>query len=269
MPFFLIFLMLTVSCGLSPVGNDRAIMDEHYALGMIVGKQGGVKMLKMVICGVRDNLPPTEEQLTQESICKNAFVDAEGNEYYFSELANNELKRDTAVKGYLKLGALLLVPVVIGVVIGFNAKLLISKLKIIITDDFKVLRDRGSQNTDLARKAKEEMYEMLNRENDTTIVGAGAGLIMSIVGNSHLRDHVWGKGERKTFAYWKDIFKVHNYRGSLPVSATHSWDISLKKTRNKFEDATPITDKNAIRDVLQTIAVSLGIEINPALNFRK
>lgn len=269
MHFHLIFSMLITSCGLSPSGSEKAIMDEHHALGMVVAERDGVKVLKMLVCEVKDNLPPTKGQITQPNICKNAFIDAEGKEYYFSDLANRELKQDVMVKGYTKLGALLLVPVIVGTALGFNAKWLISNLKIIITDDLKILRDKGAQNAELVHRAREDMYKVLNRRNDTTAIGGGTGLIMSIVGHSHLHDLVWGKGERKVVTYWKDVFKVHNYSGSLSESATYSWDISFRRTQNRFEDATFIADKSAIKDVVQTIATGLGTKVNPTLNFQR
>ena len=228
----------------APAGSSRAVRDEQRALGMVLVEHEDQKLLKMVVCAVQGEQLPEGDVLADESICPNAFVDAEGNGYYFSELQPRGLKKRFFASGYLKLGGLLLVPLALGTVVGWKAKPLAKRLKLIVTSAGKTHLDRGIRNRAVVKKAKQAQDEALAEGRTNTTVGAAAGLIMAIVTHRHLRDHLWGKGERLTVAHWDDIFRTHF----------------------SFADAKLLANPAAITHILTTLAAALNIKINPALN---
>ena len=224
-------------------GGSRAIRDEQRALGMVLIEHEDEMLLKMVVCDAQDVELLEGGVLADEAICPNAFVDAEGNGYYFAELEPQGVKKRLFTSGYLKLGSILLIPIAIGTVVGWRAKPLLKRLKLIITSEGKPLIDRGARNTAAVNAAKRQQEEALANVSTNTKVGAAAGVIMAIVTSYNLNDYLWGKGERLTVSHWDDIFRTH-------VS---------------FTDAKLLDNNRSITHILNTIATALAIEVNPVL----
>ncbi len=177
----IIVVGLVKACaGVEPAGS-KAVRDEQHALGMVLVEHQGQKLLKLVVCTVQGGQLPEGGVLADESVCPNAFVAADGNGYYFSELQPRGVKTRMLQRGYSKLGGLLLIPLAIGTVVGWKALPLVKRLELIVPAEGRT-------------SAK---------------VGAAAGLIAAIVTHQHWRDHLWGEGERLTATHWDDIFRTH------------------------------------------------------------
>ena len=248
MPLYKIILIVIVcylsnACAAVGPGGNRAIRDEHRVLGMVLVEYEEKMLLKMVVCDAQDMLLLEGGVLADETICPHAFVDAEGNGYYFTELQPRGVKKRLFTSGYLKLGSILLIPIAIGAVVGWQAKPLLKRLKLIITSEGKPRLDRGARNTEAVNAAKRQQEEALAKVSTNTKVGAAAGVIMAIVTNYNLNDYLWGKGERLTVSYWDDIFR----------------------TQVSFVDAKLLDNNHSITHILNTIAQALAIEVNPAL----
>ena len=234
---------LVSACAVVEPGGSRAIRDEQRVLGMVLVEHEEKMLLKMIVCDAQNMALLEGGVLADESICPNAFVDTEGNDYYFSELEPQGVKQRLFTRGYLKLGSILLIPIAIGTVVGWRAKPLLKRLKLIITSEGKPHLDRGARNTEAVKEAKRLQEEALAKVSTNTKVGAAAGLIMAIVARYNLNDHLWGKGERLTVSHWDNIFRTH-------VS---------------FADAKLLDNNHSITHILNTIAAALDIEVNPAL----
>lgn len=240
----IITICLTNACAVvEPAGSSKAVRDEQRALGMVLVEQGDQQLLKLVVCNVQGELLPEGAMLADETQCPNAFVDAEGNGYYFSELQPRGLQQQLFRSGYLRLGSLLLIPVAIGTVVGWQARPLIKKLKLIVTSEGKLHIDRGARSSKAVTKAAQAQSQALANVSANTKVGAAGGVIMAFVTHRHLRDHLWGKGERLTTAYWDDIFRLHF----------------------SFTDAKMLENPKAITHILDTLAQALKLEVNPAV----
>ncbi len=235
--------IINACAAVEPAGS-KAVRDEQRALGMVLVEHEGQKLLKLVVCAVQGEQLPEGAVLADESVCPNAFVDAEGNGYYFSELQPRGVKKRLLTSGYLKLGGLLLVPLALGTVVGWRAQPLVKRLKLIVTSEGKAHLDRGLRNSEVVKKAQQVQDEALANVRTNTKVGVAAGLIMAIVTHQNLRDHLWGKGERLTVAHWDDIFSTHF----------------------SFADAKLLENPAAITHILNTLAAALNIKVNPALN---
>ena len=231
------------ACAAVEPAKHKAVRDEQQALGMVLVEHEGQKLLKLIVCAVQDEQLPEGGQLADETLCPNAFVDADGNGYYFSELQPQGVKQGLRTRGYLKLGSLLLVPLALGTLVGWKARPLVKRLKLIITDEGKPVIDRGARNSKHVAQAKQAQDEALADVRTNTKVGLAGGTIMAIVSLHRLHKHVWGKSERLTVAHWDDIFRTHL----------------------SFSDAKLLPDNTAITRILTTLAQELNLTVNPAV----
>ncbi len=229
----------TNACGGGETAASKAVRDAQRAVGMVLVEHGERKLLKVVVCTVRDGQLPADAALADESLCPNAFVDAEGKGYYFSELQPQGVKNRLRRHGYLKLGSMLLVPLVIGTVVGWKAKPLLKKLKLTFTAEGRVLRG-GGEITAAQRKAQ---AEALADVRTNARVGAAGGAIAAIVFFDDLNTHLWGRGERATVKHWDDIFRTHL----------------------SFVDAEMLSQPHTITHLLTTLAQILEVSVNPAV----
>lgn len=244
----IIVCWMVLSCGRAPHGNSRALRDEARALGMVLVDHGDKQLLKMVVCKVQKDQLLEGTVLADEKICRNAFVDRAGNDYYFNELKPRGLRLPLLTRGYLKLGSLMLIPVALGALVGWKAKPLAKKLKLIITTtdntgDVKLRLDRGADNSQAVEDAKAAQEQALANPSTNTKFGAAGGAIVAIATYDQL-GRWWGKGERLTAAHWNDIFRLH---------------VSFEAEAKLLENTSDIDH------ILATIAAELDIAVNPAL----
>ena len=231
------------ACGVAPSSSSQAVRDEQRVLGMVLVERDGVQRLQMLVCALKANQGLVSEPLVNISTCRNAFVDGDGNPYYFAELQPRGLKKRFFTNGYLKLGSLLLIPVVVGTGIGWKIKPLLQKLKLIVNRDGKLHRDRGLRNNPATAAAKRQQEEVLADVRANTKVGFAGGTIVSLVIQHRLSAYLWGHGERLTHSHWDNIFRV----------------------QQSFDDAVMLNSDKDIDHILTTIATALALHINPAL----
>lgn len=246
MQFYRIIIIacLVTACAGGEPADSKAVRDERHALGMVLVEREEQKLLKLVVCAVQGEQLPEGAVLADESRCPDAFVDAEGNSYYFSELQPRGVRQRLLSRGYLKLGSWLLLPLALGTVVGWRARPLVKRFKLIVTSEGKAHLDRGVHNAEVVRQAKQAQDAALADVRTNTRVGMAAGLIMAIVTYQQFHDHLWGKGERLTVAHWDNIFRTHF----------------------SFAEAQRLENPAALRHILTALAAALDVKINPALN---
>ena len=246
MQFYRIIIIacLIKACAGGEPAASKAVRDERHALGMVLIEREEQKLLKLVVCAVQNEQLLAGAVLADESRCPNAFVDVEGNDYYFSELQPRGVKKHLLTRGYLKLGGWLLLPLALGTVVGWQVRPLVKKFKLIVTSEGKTHLDRGVHNSEVVNQAKLAQDAALADGRTNAKVGMAAGLIMAIVAYQQLYDRLWGTGERLTVAQWDNIFRTHF----------------------SFADAQHLENPAAIRHILTTLAAALDVKINPALN---
>ena len=240
---------LIVACAGRQPADSKAVHDTERALGLVLVEHGGQKLLKMVVCAVQGGQLPEDAALADESLCPNAFVTTAGKGYYFSELQPRGVKNRLRRRGYLKLGSLLLVPLAIGTVVGWRARPLVKRLKLIFTAEGKPVLDRGAANSKAVNASKNAQERALADVRTNTKVGVAGGAIMSIATLHHMNNHLWGKGERLTVAHWDDIFRIQ----------------CTSEPRCSFSNAKVLTNEHAITHILTTLAKELAIAVNPAV----
>lgn len=246
MQFYRIIIVacLIKACAGGEPAASKAVRDERHALGMVLVEHGEQKLLKLVVCAVQNEQLLAGAVLADESRCPDAFVDAEGNSYYFSELQPRGVRTRLLTRGYLKLGGWLLLPLALGTVVGWQARPLVKRFKLIVNSEGKAHLDRGVRNSEAVKQTKRAQDAALADVRTNAKVGMAAGLIMAIVTYQQSHDHLWGTGERLTVAHWDNIFRTHF----------------------SFADAQQLENPAAIRHILTTLAAALDVKINPALN---
>lgn len=243
----LLILLVFCGCAVEPSADTSAIRDQRHVLGMVLVEEGGKQLLEMVICEVGEGREIGSGELADRSICRNAFVDNDGDSYYFSELTDKDLKHQATIGGYLKLAAIVAIPIVLGVVVGRNANKLkkLKKLIPLVDENGKLIFRKANKPKKDLSKAQENLDKFLADKELTTQVGFWGGVIGAIVTEHRGNPIVWGKGDRKLISNWDEIFKVHS-RG--------------------FEQSKELDDQRAIKQILATIAQRLSIKVNPEVN---
>lgn len=185
-----LILLTFCRCAVEPSAETMSIRDQRHVLGMLLVKGEDRQLLEMVICKIDSGKTVVSvAELSDRSICRNAFVDADGNSYYFPQLTDKDLKRRATVAGYLKLAAISVIPFVVGIVAGRHAKKIIPKLKFFLD---KEVRDKLLADGQLAKQ-----------------IGFWGGVIGAIVAQHRGQYIFWGKEDRKLLSNWDEIFKIH------------------------------------------------------------
>ena len=184
----LLILLVFCRCAAEPSAETAAIRDQRHVLGMVLIEDNGKQLLEMVICETNGKEISFSE-LADRSICRNAFIDADGNSYYFTELTDKELKHQAKVSGYLKSAAVAAIPLVLGIVVGRHHKI-VAKLGGLID---KKLREELLTNKQLAKQ-----------------IAFWGGVIGAIVTQHRGNAIFWGKEDRKLISNWDEIFKIHS-----------------------------------------------------------
>lgn len=242
----LLILLVFCRCAVEPSAETSAIRDQRHALGMVLIEDDGKQLLEMVICEVDGGRTIGLGELANRSICRNAFIDTDGNNYYFVELTDKDLKHQATIGGYLKLAVAVAIPLTLGIVAGKNAKKIITKLGLLVDENGKFIFRKGNRTDDVIRKAEEARDKFLADEKLTTQVGFWGGVIGAIVTQHRGNSIIWGKEDRKLISNWDQIFKVHS---------------------QGFEQPKELDDQRAIKQILTTIAQRLSIKVNPEINF--
>ena len=236
----LLILLVFCRCAVEPSADTSAIRDQRHVLGMVLIEDGGKQLLEMVICKAEGGKEIGFAELADKSLCRNAFVDADGNNYYFAELTDKDLKHRATVDGYLKLAAVVAIPLVLGVVAGRHSKEILEKVRILKDGKF-FFNKKGKEDT-----FSQVLEEILSDKKLTEQVGFWGGVIAAIVTQHRGSSIVWGKKDRKLVSNWDEIFKVHS-RG--------------------FEQAKELDDQRAIEQILESISQRLSVKINPEVKF--
>ena len=207
---------------------------------MVLIEDGGNQLLEMVICRVEGGREVGFAELADKSLCRNAFVYADGNSYYFAELTDKDLKHQATVDGYLKLATVVIIPLFLGVVAGRHGKKILTKVGLLKDGKF-IFNKRNKKDT-----ISQVLEEILSDEKLTKQVGFWGGVIAAIVTQHRGNSIIWGKEDRKLVSNWDEIFKVHS-RG--------------------FEQPKELDDQRAIEQILESISQRLSVKINPDVKF--